>query len=482
MALFNMFRKFWHKASQGTFTPLGVGRLATHLVMAASSSAAGPDAKRRRMRGLVGLKGVTTEALARVLADVREHGPLDLSPWQVNSFISSEYRRVSHTLMVPKAGGGHFEWPISRADTLLQYFCDECPRFRDEVGEVLARGQHSLGAVLYLDEVVPGNLLRPDNKRKFWAFYLGIEEFGPSRLFQEEFWMPLAVLRSNLASSAEGGLSQCVRLLWRSILFEPSHLASAGVALDVGRPRLVTLRASRLIGDEAALKAVWMAKGAAGTRPCFLCANVVAVSSGLVGVVPHVVDPSCSDPNLLQAMTDQDVWSSFDRLAAAHGRETKREFAALQQASGLTFHPRSILADIPLREHIRPIAMTNFDWMHNFAVGGVFNTEMHAMLLRCKEVLGIRYAQFDCFVQAAWTFPSWQHTHQVSEVFSIVRERAGADTFKATASEILMVYPLVREFIVSILRPAGGLEAECESMLHLCGVLDLLLLAKKVWS
>lgn len=185
-----MFRKCWHKASQGTFTPLGVGRLATHLVMAASSSAAGPDAKRRRMRGLVGLKGVTTEALARVLADVREHGPLDLSPWQVNSFISSEYRRVSHTLMVPKAGGGHFEWPISRADTLLQYFCDECPRFRDEVGEVLARGQHSLGAILYLDEVVPGNLLRPDNKRKFWAFYLGIEEFGPSRLFQEEFWMP----------------------------------------------------------------------------------------------------------------------------------------------------------------------------------------------------------------------------------------------------------------------------------------------------
>lgn len=204
------------------------------------------------------------------------------------------------------------------------------------------------------------------------------------------------------------------------------------------------------------------------------------MSSGLADVLPHVVDPSCSDPNLFQELTDQDVWNSFDRLAAAHERETKRDFAVLQQASGLSFHPSSILADMSLRAHIRPITMTSYDWMHNFAVGGVMNTEMHAMLQRCKEVLGIRYAQLDCFVRADWVFPSWQRTHQITEVFSAVRERAGADTFKATASEVLLVFPLVREFIISVVRPAGGLEAECESMLHLCGVLDHLLLAKKV--
>ena len=67
----------------------------------------------------------------------------------------------------------------------------------------------------------------------------------------------------------------------------------------------------------------------------------------------------------------------------------------------------------------------------------------------------------------------------MSQVFSPSREKAGTETFKAGASEILQIFPLVREFIVRIVEPTGELEKERESVLGLFGVLDCMLVAKK---
>lgn len=305
------------------------------VVMAAPSSER--DAKRRRLRGLVGLKGVSTEALVSVLADVRDHGAVELSSWQANNFIRTEFGQVKTTVKVPMQEGEDFDWDVCRLDLLLAAFCRDSPRFREEFGEMVrAVGARRLDAVLYLDEVVPGNLLRPDNARKFWAFYLGFEQVGSALLHQEEFWLPVAILRANKAHSAVGGLSACVKLLVRSMLFGPAMLADIGIALDLGGPTLVRMRLKRLIGDEAALKTVWLAKGASGTRPCLFCGNVVAVSSGLADELPHAVDTSCSDPDLFLQVSDDDLWRAFDRLKEAKGRGTKRDFVLLQQASGHT--------------------------------------------------------------------------------------------------------------------------------------------------
>lgn len=390
--------------------------------MSSGSKSPAPDAstreaKRLRLRELIGLKGVTTQALNGILENCREKGIPEVSAWQIDNFYKKEFAKVKTTLQVPLAGESGedvFEWQVCRLDCLLQALCDDCPRYRADITRALERSDSGLlDAVLYLDEIVPGNLLKPDNRRKFWAFYIGFMEAGAQRATQEEFWLPLAVLRTSVANTIDGGLSQCVRLLVRSILFEPANLLNAGFALRLERPTLVRVRLGRLIGDESALKAVWQSKGASGTRPCLFCANVVALASDLVGSIPHLVDVSCADPGRFQTLKDKDLWSQFDSLQEAHRTRTKKDFSLLQQAAGLNYHPKSILADLELRPYLPPISITNMDWMHNFLVNGVVSNELHAFLARCKDKLGVRFQELHRFATADWRWPSAQRTHSV---------------------------------------------------------------------
>ena len=116
-----------------------------------------------------------------------------------------------------------------------------------------------LRGILYLDEVTPGNVLRPDNKRKFWAIYLGFGQTGTGNLSREEMWLPVAMLRSTIAHQA--GVSACVRQLLRSMLLEPCNLASIGHAIQLSSPTLLRLAITNILADEAAIKAIWSNKG-----------------------------------------------------------------------------------------------------------------------------------------------------------------------------------------------------------------------------
>jgi len=153
--------------------------------------------------------------------------------------------------------------------------------------------------------------------------------------------LPVAILRSSIAADVEGGMSRCVRDLLRSALFEPSGLARAGVAVKLDPPALIKVRVSAILGDEAALKAVWGSKGASGTRPCLFCGNLVSMQSGLADGNPAFVDLACTDPSRFQLCADADVWAAFDDLRAKSRRMAKAVFAAEQQAAGkaLSFQP-----------------------------------------------------------------------------------------------------------------------------------------------
>lgn len=52
------------------------------------------------------------------------------------------------------------------------------------------------------------------------------------------------------------------------------------------------------------------------------------------------------------------------------------------------------------------------DWMHNFVVSGIVNTEIAALMHKAREVLGVRYEDIDRFVCADWVWPSWQTGHK----------------------------------------------------------------------
>lgn len=281
-------------------------------------------------------QGVTTSALATILDNIRKDPPSEaLSAWTINNFIKSEYKHVSGKVELPLEGGGVFGWSICRPDKLLRHLALESSEFASALAEAAQKaGPNPLRSIWYLDEVVPGNILRPDNARRFWAIYMSLAEFGSDRLFCAEWWMPIGVLRSSVANSVLGGVSQCMRQLLRYTLFEPCNMGEVGTTLELSVPTLLRFRVAHIIADESALKALWNAKGASGTRPCMLCANVLSKHSGLGSSHPRLVDITCSDAGRFQLVGDEDIWRAFDSLAADQHRLSRADFALAERASG----------------------------------------------------------------------------------------------------------------------------------------------------
>ena len=80
------------------------------------------------------------------------------------------FQKVRLDIKLPMSDGKEFTWSVCNVPRLVEYFAAEASTFRVlmERGIAASHGE-PLRGILYLDEVTPGNVLRPDNKRKFWA-------------------------------------------------------------------------------------------------------------------------------------------------------------------------------------------------------------------------------------------------------------------------------------------------------------------------
>ena len=111
---------------------------------------------------------------------------------------------------------GTFEWPVLPAWSLIQETVHQCSGFRRVMEAALRLRPVSRRTpwqlVLYMDELVAGNVLRPDPSRKVIAFYLSFLELG-DWLHHEDSWITAAVIRCNVASKVIGGVSSCTRQL-----------------------------------------------------------------------------------------------------------------------------------------------------------------------------------------------------------------------------------------------------------------------------
>ena len=68
-------------------------------------------------------------------------------------------------------------------------------------------------AVVYFDEATPGAVLHLDNHRKIWCIYVTFLNFGPAVVQHEQAWIPLAILRTDIAKNLVGGLSRALARL-----------------------------------------------------------------------------------------------------------------------------------------------------------------------------------------------------------------------------------------------------------------------------
>lgn len=408
--------------------------------------------------------------------------PLEpLSAWCINDFIASTYKEVEHVIKLPLTKGGEFSWRICRPDKLIQFLAEGSQQYQQALSCAFdaAAGQR-LGAIYYLDEVTPGNVLRPDNKRKFWAFYLGFQQCGAAVLCREQFWAPVAVLRTDVAYKIKGGISACFRHLLRCTVLDPCNLADIGCPVTIhGAPQLLRVTLAHLLADESALKSVLGIKGASGLLVCAMCRNVTSMHSDLTDGQDYIVDASCHDFTKFDPCTDDDFWTCFDRLAREKTLLGKGAFEKLERAMGIAYDEYSVVADLELRRFFRPITSCTMDWLHNFLCNGIVSIEIATFLQKAKAELNISYSQLDQYVNARWLYSSTQSRHKIGHVFSAHRDKNSTDTFRGSGSETLMVLPLLRHFTISIIVPTGKLSLASQSLLKLCDLVDMLSSTKK---
>lgn len=232
------------------------------------------NAKRQRLLHLASIGKVADTALCRIANSLREE-PLDCDVTRkkmYNTYLD-EYSEVEATIQLPLAKGGSFNWSLASPALELQYFCKRVPAFRALVATALASHGPKLGMVLYVDEATPGNVLRPQNKRKMWDIFWSIKEFGPHRLCMEEVWMPLAVLRTEIVKKVAGGFGNCMRLMLRHCFVKDcggDELSTRGVAVALNdRTALVLIIFCQCIADLAGIQYFWNPKGSVWDSPLF---------------------------------------------------------------------------------------------------------------------------------------------------------------------------------------------------------------------
>ena len=151
----------------------------------------------------------------------------------------SSFGPMLQTIKMTKADESSMDLFVAHPWAVLDIAISKSERLRELMLKSLARAPCTADTpwhlILYSDEVTPGNVHAPLNKRKFQAVYWSFLEFGPAALSHEEFWFTIMTEFSFNVRACSGGMSQVFVKLCK-LFFEPDGYNAApsagGVRLD----------------------------------------------------------------------------------------------------------------------------------------------------------------------------------------------------------------------------------------------------------
>ena len=427
--------------------------------------------KRRRLQELIGVGGVSDSALAKILANLRAK-PIQekVSRQDCSRAVQDGCRDLLVSVQVPLASGGEVTWKFLSPQRLVQKCLGRSAGVAAIYREALRRHPNSSdrpwGMALYFDELTPGNVLRPDNKRKTMAVYMSFVQLGHEALARTEMWFTIAVARTTLIRQTAGGWSHLLRLLLRYAFIGPDSFEN-GLVVDVGgASHLLFARLSNIIADESALKDALCCKGAAGIRPCPCCNNVIKKDTDIVNrdTTGYLVELTCSDAGKFDLASDRDLFDITDLLQRSKGTMGVGAFKDLEKSCGFNHNEHGLLADVELRAHLRPASVLTFDPMHCLWSNGATTFEVHLFMKRMVAKTKFGWQDLEGFCRADWQFPSFCRSKgkAIYEVFNTTREKASKESFKTGATDLLLVFPLLLYFAEMFV--ASQLPSEMQSL------------------
>ena len=328
--------------------------------------------------------------------------------------------------------------------------------------------------ILYSDEVIPGNVLGPA-QRKLWAIYASFKEFDQF-LHHEDLWLTISLERSNFVSQVQGGIGQIMSKILEAIFANAHVEPRAGFLLKSphgpGSNVRLHFEWAICLADGAAHKQIWSSKGDAGTKFCILCANVH--SGPHSGDNEDTMDHRTTKHHQLVLSTDDDVVQSYHRLNERRATcRTRAEFNRWQQATGWTWNAHALLLNQTLlaKNQVKPVSQFCHDWMH-----GILQGTAPVVLFHTFQAISQHYNIWEAMgpYMAMWDFPGATKAGHLPGLFdpSKVAKYKSNHKFNCQASDLLGIYPVVRHFLHSVVEPSGACPKPCQAFLSQACLLD----------
>ena len=194
----------------------------------------------------------------------------------------------------------------------------------------------------------------------------------------------------------------------------------------------------------------------------------------------YLVSLACADSRRFDCASSADHWQKHDELDRRRPRLSKAKFAEMEKTMGQSFNPHGLLSYRRLRECVAPADVHTYDPMHVIFAGGVLQEEVFLLLEAAKLHLRVGFKDVREYVQM-WQWPRSEERRgwNAADLFSDSRATTSHATFKATASELVTVYAIVRLYVATVLSRNEAMQLHVASFVALCALVDAVLQCKR---
>jgi len=350
---------------------------------------------------------------------------------------------------VPRIGGGVHMFEYVQPQALMELLLRLSPSYNTALAECLAAKPSSRNRPwsisFFADKATPGNLLKVVNERAAMCMYWSWEEYGVERLSRTHCWHIAGIVRASHLKEIKGGLSMIACKFLEA--FFNAHSFAEGVLFVVNGSRVpIYGRVGTLLFDEEALHGAIGSKGASGSKPCALCANLVSRRSELAAVDVRLKCVDALTWDDLDRHTDATMRALLDHLEAQSSLVPRAEFNRLCTSLGFAHVEGGLLQSRVLRPHMSPTRALLYDYMHVVLVCGIFQHEMWLFLWYFVEHTPWHVINTNI---ERWKLPCAWSSGKPRGMFSESRRKScySGGTFKCGASEALSFYEAFRHLI-----------------------------------
>jgi hypothetical protein len=293
--------------------------------------------------------------------------------------VPTPYGPVLQTVRVPKHDGSELEVEFAHPGAFLWVLLRTSPAFADFCAAELPQNQSDV--CVYMDDVRPGNVLRPDAGRTYYAWYYQLLALPAWFRSSEAGWFDLCFVPLSTCDGITGGLSGLTDQLLGAMNF-PIVVDTHEAAIRYRFDYLCCL------GDAKALQQMFGLKTSASYKPCGRCANIFGrLRLGDAPPAPgaYLQHYTCANMALWDEWTHARFQEARAELTRAFA-EGPEQGALMERMLGICFNEGRGLAFGERADLYRVPETLYYDAQHCiWASGGVAQYEINQLILATQR-------------------------------------------------------------------------------------------------